>query len=531
MERGGSKVRPLGRELEGRDVVQGQGVLLPSLEEVEVGHDALTDALGLGGCAQLGTVVDAAHVLHEHVQGRSVRPRGDEDVVADLLLVLHGCELTVAKDLHAVGGVDDAEAHLVGVGGQGRAVEHVAGVLTQQLHGLGVEGLPALGEGVQGGEETGHAVAHEDARGQRGLVGGRAQGDVGEALGHHGAEGVVAPGGVAALIERRAVVVRRDLVQVVLLAGGAPVHEPEVGASVEHVEVDRPDLEGAAHAVGQLAAIAAGGRLPPAAEPAVPELHAHEGLGAAVPLLEAPEGGEVLLGPRAEVARGKNGVVDEGAGRETRLPGTVGGEEGHGEAALRHEGRDRAEVPLVLGVRAVLVLHLEHEHVAAAVQLVGREARDELVVVGRDGPEEARVAAARAAVAVHEPRGQASPLPLGADERRRANDGVEPLAGRRVEEGLDVAQAVEAEGALMGLVEVPRHVGLDGVEAQGLEVMQRVRPICRVHTEVVDGAGADLERLAVEQEAAPPCGEGVDHDGPYGSHNWLLPDDVFRSRS
>ena len=218
-------------------------------------------------------------------------------------------------------------------------------------------------------------------------------------------------------------------------------------------------------------------------------------------LVEGLEGGEVLGGVRAEVARGEDAVVDERAGAQAGAPGTVGGDERDVHAALGHEVADGAQVVLVRAVGAVLVLHLHHDDVAAARDLALDELGQQVVVVGGHLGEVLGVLGADAHVALgEEPRGQAAELPLGAHERAHAHDGPEAELGRLVHEARDVELAGEVELSLVGLVHVPSGVGLDRVEARGLEVGERAVPVGRVNAEVVDGTAEHLEGLAVEQE-------------------------------
>ena len=290
--------------------------------------------------------------------------------------------------------------------------------------------------------------------------------------------------------------------QVVGVAGGAAVHEAEVGAAVEHVQVDgTAELKQLAHGVGQVLGIARDDVLAPAVEPAVPELHAHEGPPLAMLLMEGLELGEVLARAGPEVAGDEDVVVDERACAQASAPRTVGGAQGDIHPAVEHEVADAAQVLLVLAVGAVLVLHLHHEDVATARDLALDQDGHERVIVGRNAGKELGVARARAQGAVGEqPGGQAAPLPLRADERRRADDDPQAELCRLVEEAGEVADALEVELAGTRLVEVPRHVGLDGVEAHRLEVVEGVMPVRRVDAEVVNRARENREGLAVEQE-------------------------------
>ena len=152
-------------------------------------------------------------------------------------------------------------------------------------------------------------------------------------------------------------------------------------------------------------------------------------------------------------------------------------------------------------IGAVLVLHLHHDDVATMGDLALDELGQQVVVVGGHLGEVLGVLGADAHVALgEEPRRQAAELPLGAHERTHAHDGPEAELGRLVHEARDVELAGEVELSLVGLVHVPSGVGLDRVEARGLEVGERAVPVGRMNAEVVDGTAEHLEGLAVEQE-------------------------------
>ena len=325
---------------------------------------------------------------------------------------------------------------------------------------------------------------------------------VGEQLVHHALQREVLLGGVALLVQGRIVIVRGHLGQVVRMTRRAAVHEVEVRAAVEHIQVDaRAELEGLAHAVGQILGIALDDVLAIAVEPAIPELHAHEWPVLAMLLVERGERLEVLLGTGAEVARGENIVLDEGAGAQATAPGAIGGEQRDVDTALEHQVADGAQVILVLAVRAVLVLDLHHDDVAAVRDLTGLEDRHELVVVRGDALEELGVVGTRAhGVVGQQPRGHAAELPLGADERRGTHDCVQAELRRLIQESAEVQAIGEVELARTGLVGVPGNIGLNRVEAHGLEVVEGMMPIARVHAEEVDRARQNGERLTIEQE-------------------------------
>lgn len=115
--------------------------------------------------------------------------------------------------------------------------------------------------------------------------------------------------------------------------------------------------------------------------------------------------------------------------------------------------------------------------------------------------------------------GQAAAVPLGADEGAGAEEDVQALCGGQAEEAGQVQEAVEDQGAGFGLVEVPGDVRLDRVEAHEAGLVESVGPLVGVDAEVVQGAGEDAERFAVEEEAVCGRGEGG-HAGPFGGVGW-----------
>ena len=81
-----------------------------------------------------------------------------------------------------------------------------------------------------------------------------------------------------------------------------------------------------------------------------------------------------------------------------------------------------------------------------------------------------------------------------------AHDGEQSLRGDEVEEAREVEAARGVELAPMRRVLVPRHVGLDGVQAHQPRLVDAVGPEVGVHAEVVQRARKDAERFAVEHE-------------------------------
>src|SRR5690606_15861560 len=199
----------------------------------------------------------------------------------------------------------------------------------------------------------------------------------------------------------------------------------------------------------------------------------------------------------------------EGAAVEHEVRGSVGGEQQLVDAARDQGVVDPRDVRVVVAVAAVLVLDLDGDDGPAAVGLERGDARHDLVEPGRDGVEVDRVGRAQAyAGRPGEPRGEAAVRPLGADVRARPHDGVHAEVPDEAQEPLEVTVAVEHGAPALGLVPVPRHVGVDGVEAHRAHAAQAVGPQVGVHAEVVHGPGEDAVLDAVPQEATTVLDEG-----------------------
>lgn len=79
---------------------------------------------------------------------------------------------------------------------------------------------------------------------------------------------------------------------------------------------------------------------------------------------------------------------------------------------------------------------------------------------------------------------------------------MQTFGGGEFDESGQVEAAVQTEAAGPRLVKVPGDVGLDGVEPHEAGLAQPVRPLLGVDAEVVQPAGQESERLAIESEAA-----------------------------
>ena len=97
-----------------------------------------------------------------------------------------------------------------------------------------------------------------------------------------------------------------------------------------------------------------------------------------------------------------------------------------------------------------------------------------------------------------QPRGQAAELPLCTDIRRRANNGVKSDLLRRFQKCGNIKIALETVFTRLRLVEIPRHIRFHGIAAHRPQLFQPVTPIRTRHAEIVDRAGDDPERFAVQ---------------------------------
>jgi hypothetical protein len=126
------------------------------------------------------------------------------------------------------------------------------------------------------------------------------------------------------------------------------------------------------------------------------------------------------------------------------IGGLVDGGERHGDTRGPGEVDQRLEVVLVVTVGAVLVLDLHEDHGATPVDLAGHHGGQHGVEVVRYRGEVARLTAAHPdPFVVEQPGGQPAVVPLGADERPGAHDGVHPLRSDEVEEPTEVESPVQ----------------------------------------------------------------------------------------
>ena len=401
-------------------------------------------------------------------------------------------------------------------GGELVAVEDVAVGLVELLHGLDGLGGDGFGEVVPEGRVVAEGDGGDGDDGWGGGDGGEADfagsGGTGGEFGERFAVVEEFGCGVAGLVEGRAVVVAGDVGE----EGGdvfevGPGHEAEGGSAVEHIEVDSGAVGEGVIDVFKLGWGGAGlVGVAPGVEPAGPVLGDEEGFAG----LEGLEGVEAFfVAAGAEVDSG----VDAGKSSGGEIVEAVDGvEEGAGEACFEEDVAHVGHIKVGWiggGVpAAVLVFHLGHKDGAAAADLevlnflakaeepaLGRD--HEGGVVGAEGGDHGGI--------LEEPCGEAAELPLGAGVGAGAEEDVEAFFLGGADEGCEVVVAVEVVVARGGLVDVPEDVGGDGVEAHGACHFQACVPVLAGDAGVVELAGEDLERLAVEEELVAPDDEGV----------------------
>ena len=203
----------------------------------------------------------------------------------------------------------------------------------------------------------------------------------------------------------------------------------------------------------------------------------------------------------AEIA-GRERTLDRAAAQIER-DRAVRGEQRDVDAVFKVDVAHFPHINLVVAEAAVFVFHLQHNHIAAVRNLTGHDMGEQRLQVARLPLDEARVAAAQPEVVIgQQVGGHTAELPFGADERAGAHDGVQTDVGGEVEEAADVEHARKIEFAGRFFMQIPGGVGLHGIEAAVLELFQPVAPLVGVGAEIVDGAGENRHRLAVQRKNA-----------------------------
>lgn len=178
---------------------------------------------------------------------------------------------------------------------------------------------------------------------------------------------------------------------------------------------------------------------------------------------------------------------------------------------------DVVEVGAVAAKAAVLVLHLNGDDGSTSGGLEGGDHVDDGVQPAVYVREVAGVAGAQVHRLGEEVGGEAAEVPFGADVGPRAHDDVEAEVACQGDEGGQVPGAGEVELAPGAFVDVPRHIGLDGVQAQGAQSEQAIAPQGGIDAKVVDGAADDLVRCTLAQEVSAAI---VEHRAtPFRSDN------------
>lgn len=441
--------------------------------------------------------VDAALVLDEDVQLAS----GDHHSVL-VVSLQHVDQHLVHDDVRAV-------VHLVlelqraSLGGD--LVVHVAEVRVQRLE------RQRLLISHAAARHGGHHVEHRHGLGDRdGAVASRLVvlhrplGD-GTELGNGVADDRPLLRHVTGFGERRVVVVGGQVGLEVVVVSVRAGEEVVVAAAVVHVEVD-----GGVQAQHRLQRLGDGVRIDlvvlllPVVEPSGVELAVHLRASLGVAHLRR----ELLLDvvAHAEVDGGVD-VLGEGAALEGVVVGGIHSEE---DDVVAEEALAQIQEPLEMGliargVEAVLVLDLDHDDTASVLVEVGAKKREKDVVevlhvllVDRIGGSQLDAGLSL------EPVGQTAEVPLTADEGARTENDVHVVLLGNLDETDDVCDAVEVELSLARLVEVPGHVGLDGVQATVSHLLDGVFPVDVVLSgflaEIVEGSRHVGEWLSVHLE-------------------------------
>ena len=167
------------------------------------------------------------------------------------------------------------------------------------------------------------------------------------------------------------------------------------------------------------------------------------------------------------------------------------------------------EILLVAGrIAAVLVLDLGHNDAASVRDHVGREHRKKCVepllhrlhVLGILGSD-------LDTIFLQQPVGQTTELPLSADIGSGTHNHEKTVLLGEREIAVQIVRALEVEHAPLGLVHVPRDVRLDGVHARVCDFLEGILPARRMHAEVVEGGGHELNRLSVQHIGVAADGE------------------------
>ena len=276
---------------------------------------------------------------------------------------------------------------------------------------------------------------------------------------------------------------------------GASV-EGKVGATDVHVVVDvTTHVEHLLHGFDDGLSRDGVVLLLPVVEPAGIELGVDEGIDLLVLSLHVVG----LLGVASAEIDGHVDALDVTAGEGGVRVGIDGEEDGIVTEVLADLGGKVLHVDLVaLVVEAVLVLDLDRDDASAIDVHVGLEDGEEDVVPGVDGVHVGLVVGTDDhALLLDEPVGKTTEVPFGTNVGTGSHDDGHVVLLSELEPAVDVGDALKVELALVGFVEIPSNVGLDGVEATGSHLSEDVLPAVGVDSEVVEGTGDVLEGLAI----------------------------------
>ena len=199
--------------------------------------------------------------------------------------------------------------------------------------------------------------------------------------------------------------------------------------------------------------------------------------------------------------------------REAPAHAVVVVEQRHGDPGGAHVIGQRAQERRAFRILAdQLVLHLVHEHAAAAVgHLMGGDDLVDRAQPGAGVREVLRIRRAQAGRPVGHVGGQAAHRDLGVHIGAGAGDDVEPLLRRHGQQQVHVLDPAEVELPVgRGLVQPPEEVEGDRREAGRLEDLQQVTPLRRGrHSPGMDLAGVEEQALVVHQEGVLVPGDRV----------------------
>lgn len=221
---------------------------------------------------------------------------------------------------------------------------------------------------------------------------------------------------------------------------------------------------------------------------------------------------------RVEVARGDDSGDVSGGSLDVALPGT--GDEGHGDAVTQGLVAQGGQVTgAVLTVEEVeLVLQLHHDDGSVGRVLALGEQRQHMVEPCGDLGEEARLALPYTEVGIEtQPGRQRAAVPLGADVRSGAGDDVQSGLLREVQEGGDVAPALEGPAAGRQLVEVPRQIDVHAGVSRVPDLFEPGTPLLPRQAEVEQGR-AQHDTLGALDPDAPGVKFDAAAEGCWTTH-------------